>query len=306
MHLYTAKPMQQQERDDHKHNAECEVSQFEIRLNIDFETWMKSKHQYSKQCKYEMSKILKVRPNMIKLENYREGSVIFTMKIWLFNASQWLRRHRYELTAIEIHDNFIEEMAVQDQISVKKQKAWHNATIITITKDDKGSHFRVRYNPKDDAEGNKPFLWKNTEWFYSKRGKLVEDDRLRYPEKTYKPENTKGEQGEIIWRAPEIKYRQSINHIQVNDHIFVNFGSMESTDWRRCKVVAVVSKYCIDRKQSVICWTVRDLYNGNMEVLQDWVGDDLRPKRYRHGNLMSDRVKFCDMRQIKILPNNRR
>ena len=66
------------------------------------------------------------------------------------------------------------------------------------------------------------------------------------------------------------------------------------------------SKYCIDRKQSTICWTVRDLYNGNMEVLRDWTGEDLMSTRDDDGNLMSDRVKFCDMRQINILPNNRR
>ena len=129
---YTAAPNErdtEKDKDDYKHNIECEVSKLEFRLDIDYKTWMKSKYQYSKQFRYELANVLNVRSNYIELDNYREGSVILEAVIRIFNPKRWLRFQNNTLSDQDAHDHFIDLMRIQDQISVSFQNKWYNATI---------------------------------------------------------------------------------------------------------------------------------------------------------------------------------
>ena len=247
---------------------------FKFRLDIEYDEWMKSKHKYAKQFRYEMSKILKVRPNLIKLEKYEKGSIIFVMVFLLYKLEvrRWLRRMRNQLIEREIHDDFIEEMKVQDQIEVKYQNRWYNATIVNLSNDTNGRHFKVCYNPINNSY---PFSWRNTEWFYSKNNLLVEDDRLRYPGKIL----YKNEQGEnVCWKAPEIEPK-SIYDIQVNDHVFVREISGE---WRRGNI------YFRAMHRGRVTIDLRELVDGKTYRLELWKWEDLQ------------RISFDDKRYVEV------
>ena len=273
--------MDEQANDDQKHNLESEASKFEFKLDIDYNSYKESKHQYSKQFRHELASVLNVAPNHIELNNHREGSWIFDAIINIIKPKRWLRFQNNQFSDKDAHDRFIELMRIQDQISVEYQNKWYNATIIDIKADvttkQKKKHFQVRYNPKDNSNGTNPF-WSNTEWFYSKDLVLQEDKRLRYPKKKYvyfKNAN----QGDVDtegWKPPEIIYRPNVANIQINDHIFVNF---DKYGWRRSKVVGKGT-----------CLTVRNLMDG----------DDIK----LGVTSKSDRIQFCDMRYITF-PANR-
>ena len=156
----------------------------------------------------------------------------------------------------------------------------------------KRKHFKVRYNPKNSSNGKDPFMFKNTEWFYSKKQVLEEDDRLRYHKKKYILfKNAQGENDGVGWEPPEIKYRQSLANIQINDHMFVKF---DKYGWRRSMVVGKGR----DRFNGIYL-TVKNLMDGNEEKL------DVISTRDNNGNIYSDRIEFCDMRHITIFPTPR-
>ena len=131
----------------------------------------------------------------------------------------------------------------------------------------------MRYNPKDDDDhGRNVFRWKNTEHFYSKNQMLIEDARLRYPEKKYK--NIQGEA--MIWQAPEVNHRDSIHDIQVNDNIFAEFVDI---GWRRSKVVD--SKLS---RNNLLQIGVKDVVDGNIRTVYCW--------KEKH----KDQISFVDAR----------
>ena len=60
-------------------------------------------------------------------------------------------------TPSEVCGIFQDEMKVADQIAVKHKGHWYNATIVGMGSNHSGTYFKVRYNPKDNANGKDPF-----------------------------------------------------------------------------------------------------------------------------------------------------
>ena len=126
----------------------------------------------------------------------------------------------------------------------------------------------------------------------------MEDDRLRYREKKYKSLDG-GPNEEMIWNPPEIIYRERVDDIQLNDHLFVKSKDCE---WKRGKVVSCgVYNWMVERPTRGCVVKVKDLSDGKTETI-------LLSSRDKDGNLKCDRIKFRDMRDIEVglsFPQNR-
>ena len=73
--------MDEKELNDDTFWDEADTGKFKIRLNFDYDEWMRDKDKYQLQFQNEVSKILDADPGDIKIafDNYSRGSTIFDM-----------------------------------------------------------------------------------------------------------------------------------------------------------------------------------------------------------------------------------
>eukprot|EP01084_Bolivina_argentea_P159913 278527_1 len=246
-------------------------SKFEIVLDVDYDQWMLNKAQYQNRFIGEISRVLKIEPEKITIDNYRRGSTKFTIiiaDVWL-----WYKHNFNTVNRTAVPNQYIRSMRTQDQISVKYKDRWYAATIITVLDDGSatGKKFKVRFNPLDNNDGKVPF-WLNIEWFSCR----LEAARLRFPgQLIFNMRNIQGENIQIPWRPPALAQRNNAQQIQVNDHIFVKWGV---GDWRRSFVYKKV------RVNQGFRIHVTDLLKGKTRIMDLWM------------NVNTNKISFVDRR----------
>ena len=262
--------MDEKELEDATFFDKVNNGKFDIRLDFDFDEWMKDKDDYQAQFQDEVAAILDIKPDEIEIDKYQKGSTRFQMsigKIW-----RWYKITFTNIDPTPIHEEFVRSIRVQDQIAVEWDGEFLNATISTVFDDDgNGKYFQVRYNPRDNAKGKDPFLW-NTEWFYSKN----EGTRLLFPGQEHCIRDiVQGEGAPFRWEPPAIANRQRKVDIRVNDHIFVK---LDKCGWRRCKVFRRTE---VDEGVHI---RVKELKDGKTIGLRLWENAD------------RNKIAFVDMR----------
>ena len=194
-------------------------------------------------------------------------------------AGAWKIRQNYKQARQikEVLCDYRRDMVVQDQIEVKYKNEWYNATISNINENGSVKTLTIRYNPKDDSNGWDPFLF-NTESFEWRDYNLNQEARLRYPGKLMKQKNEQGESQDYYWEAPDLVYREQVEDIQINDHVFVNF---DGYGWRRAKVYQRTE----NQQKKEIWITVKNLTEWKSETLNLCNQKDRK------------RIQFRDMRK---------
>ena len=274
-------------KDDH--DQEYSSTKFQFRSDVNFDQWMKSKNKYEWQFRNEIAIALHVRPVTVSFHDYRRGSVIGTVCLIVaigIGICFGITYCNSETSKSgEAWNDYRRDMRVQDQIEVKYDGAWYKATICKIEEYGTVKRFTVRYNPKDNAKGWDPFWpWWNTEKFEWKNNKLYGDERLRYPGKSIKRRNAQGEDEEVYWRAPDPVQRQSVEEIQINDHIFVKFND----GWRRSKVY---------QRERTVWIEVKDLTEGRSKTLKLSKKDDIEFRDMRD----YDEQVLKELRHLKVI-----
>ena len=245
-----------------------------IRLNFDYDKWMKNKDKYDLNFRQEISAALGVDIKTIGLGDHERGST--DIGTYVYNVWAWYKKYiEHNLDETSVNRRFYESIDVQDQIKVKVKNKWHRATVTKYIYNGYSKYFQVRYNPKNNNKGKNPF-WRNTEWFYTDN----EDGRLMYEDKEAgKYRNEQGEDVPIFWKPPSLAKRNDREDIRVNDHIFVKYDAPRENSWFRSKVYA---REVTD--QGAIWINVKNLVSGKTIKL-DLTNDDDK-----------DRISLVDMR----------
>ena len=236
---------------------------------MDYDEWMKDMNKYENELLNEICEIFEIDLSDIAIDDYRRGSVLVRMRVQI-----WKCYHKYihKLENSEMDREKIREMNVGDQMYIKYKDKWYNATVSHVENNNgNGKYFQVRYNPLPDKSGNDPFVW-NTEWFFSRN----EAKRTKFAAQFYTFRNEQGEDIPKRFEPQPLAQRNHVEHIQINDHIFVKWGDY---DWRRCVV--------FKRKRKFLgLWIkVKDLISGKTKALRLWECVD------------TNKISFVDMRE---------